>query len=202
MYTLAVARAYSTAGMALGHEIELAERAGGPNANPNGEYIKTRLGEAIQFTEIALDLDKSDTKARSELGMLLSRSGRAAEALVQYQTVIKKAPRSGSSSSAYVQAGRLLTQAGGSQAAQGIELLQRGIEYFPEQVNLYFQLGHSYQSSRQPMEAKDAYTECIKRGHKGIANWVVAHKNLAIVYLRELPTQHVSLGRVLYIKLA
>ena len=32
-----------------------------------------------------------------------------------------------------------------------IELLQRGIEYFPEQVNLYFQLGHSYQSSRQPI---------------------------------------------------
>ena len=184
-HKLALARVHSAFGMTLSHEIELKEGT----VNPKGEWAMGITVEAIESIEKALDVNSDDHKARVELGNLCQRAGRESEALQHYTAAIDSGPSNPSISAAYGQAGRILAASGGPEVEKGITLMQRGVELFPANINIKFELAHALQQSKRSAEAVTVYQAVVNQGHKGIRNWVTANKNLAIIYFQELPAR-------------
>lgn len=110
---------------------------------------------------IYLEFKPNDLKVRNKLGMVYYRLGKIAEAEKQFSMILKKEPDNYDALD-----GMGLVKAAGENYDEAIQLHRRAMELNPDDMMVYYHLGHALEKKNILREAVEAYRISLEKYNK------------------------------------
>jgi len=140
-------------------------------------YSKAQLPEARTAFEKVLELHPQDTKAQTNIGLILETSGRTDAAMEAYRTAIAWQEKGAEpSEQPYVNLGNLLLEQGHAQ--EGIAALEKAVAMAPRNAFCHLKLGMAYRQLGRLDDSEEQLTQATTLEPEN----ATAHYQLGRVY--------------------